>query len=366
MAHFTDPFAAWRADFWWRWKIPPLLAAAYGQVLVLGIPPGPALFLVFSALLVVSGAAAFGYAVNDLADRKSDEAAGKPNAMRLLTARQRAFAVALPLLAALSAAALADFGRPAVLVLLLEFALAAAYSLPPARLKARGFAGVLAEAAAVLALPCLVIVLAFSHRAAAAPLRALIFDAFILAHCLASGIKGILSHQDLDRENDRAAGLATFGALIEHARIRRILAFWCYPAELAALCGAAAAVYPAAPLVLPVFVLYASMELSKMGMGWRVTIGAGQIRYLPFFNNFFQELTWPLTLAFSLAVAHPILAVLPLFQVLLFFGNIPQQMEEFLRLNESWKKRHADLHVSRKRREIEAIQHSDRYTRGRK
>lgn len=355
MGLFSDSVKTWRVSCWWRWKIPPLLGAALAQALLLGTAPAELLRLYFlAAVFCVGQAAAFGYAINEWADGKSDELAQKPNSMAGLKLRSRAFSVLLPLLAGGGAALAGGFGPAANTVLALEFFLVAAYSLYPLRLKERGVWGVMADALSSGFLPGLFIVLAFSRKAPDIPLRAVIFDVFLLTQLLAAGIKGILTHQDLDRENDRAAGVATFALSTGPAALRRILVKICYPVELFAIIGMVISIYPVAPLVLPVFILYSLMEISKIGMNWRVAAGSGQAPYLPFYNNFFQELAWPLTLAFSASLAHPALSILPIFQVIFFYKNIPAQTEEFLRLDSAYKNRLSEWMEARSRREIEA------------
>lgn len=325
------------------------------QALLLGAAPAELLRLYFlAAVFCVGSVAAFGYAVNEWADGKSDELAEKPNSMAGLKLRSRAFSVLLPLLAGCGAAFAGGFGPAANAVLALEFFLVAAYSIHPLRLKERGAWGVMADALSSGFLPGLFILLAFSRNAQALPLRAIIFDVFLLIQLLAAGIKGILTHQDLDRENDRAAGVATFVLSTGPAALRRILVKICYPVELFAITGMVFCIYPAAPLVLPVFVLYSLMEISKIGMNWRVAAGSGQVPYLPFYNNFFQELAWPLALALSASFAHPALTILPIFQVFFFYKNIPAQIEEFLRLDSAYRNRLAEWKETLERRKIEA------------
>lgn len=65
-----------RSQDWWLYKLPPLLAIAYAEILL--IHP---IITVLTFLLSISSVAAYGYIVNDIFDIEIDCKAGKSNAM---------------------------------------------------------------------------------------------------------------------------------------------------------------------------------------------------------------------------------------------------------------------------------------------
>lgn len=327
----------YRAGHWWRFKIPPSLCAAMGFWLLLDFSPGGGMALAAVAVACLSCAAAFGHAVNEWADRAQDALAGRPNTMAPLGPVARFLSPAVPLAGAFVLALAASAGPLAVALLALEFVLAAAYSLPPVRAKERGAWGVAVEGASTLAVPGLFIAALFFRHAPAAPLAALAFAGTWTVLGLALGIKGILWHQDLDRGADRTAGVRTYGASRTHEEIRRILIRRVYPVEMAALAMVVVILTPAAPLVALFYLLHGLMEAGKVAIDWRVMVGAGQARYLPFINNFFYELALPLALSFSM-VRGLFSLLFPVVLILIFYPNIPQQVSEYVRFDKAFRK----------------------------
>jgi 4-hydroxybenzoate polyprenyltransferase len=157
------------------------------------------------AATVILGAA-FGYGLNDVADRASDARAGKPNraaglgggslSLFLILTAGGAFALSL----AWSRDALA----PALVVLALG--LAVAYSVPPLRLKERGRAALFGAAAAQWAIP----VLAISAAEPGGELHATSWLFALLS--LAIGNRWIVMHQLSDAPRDRLAGVRTYAS----------------------------------------------------------------------------------------------------------------------------------------------------------
>jgi UbiA prenyltransferase family len=220
-----------RADEWWQHKLVPTLSAFYATALVLRVGVHTLWAGALTLSLAIATAAIFASAINELTDRNDDAAAGKRN-----RAAERPRSVAALLGVSVSAAfVLTWLWRDDLLLvscyaaIFVAFAL---YSTPPFRLKKRGFAGVLCDAAGEQMLPSLVAVFAAcrsAHRAAG--------DAWLVSvgiWALAFGLRGIVWHQLTDVENDRAAGTATF-ARRSPRRAAWVGAFLVFPLELSAL-----------------------------------------------------------------------------------------------------------------------------------
>jgi 4-hydroxybenzoate polyprenyltransferase len=184
---------------WAQSKLPFSGAAA----LLLAAPSEPRLLAIMATVALW---AAFGYGVNDVADRRTDRAAGKANHADALPAAGVAAFLALTAggAFALSLAWAPDAVGPALV--LVGIALALVYSLPPVRLKGRGVAGLVGAAVAQWSLPVM--------AAAAADTRGWA-DPAAWAFALlgfAVGIRWMVNHQRSDVAGDRRAAVSTYAA----------------------------------------------------------------------------------------------------------------------------------------------------------
>src|SRR5688500_1096458 len=222
-----------RADDWWEHKLVPILTLFYGTTFLLGAPIAASWQGLALLMLSLIPGAAYVSLINDATDIAEDEAAGKPNR---LAGHSRAF-IGLALAAAI-AAGLGFMWLWRDDPLLLGVYLAAwiafsLYSLSPFRLKARGVAGLIAEASGALLFPgLLAAILAF--RTAGEPVSFL-WLASAGAWAFAFGLRGIIWHQLADVENDRAAGVNTFVQVHSARKAAGIAKFLVFPVEIAAL-----------------------------------------------------------------------------------------------------------------------------------
>ena len=186
---------------WSTSKLPFLGAAA----LLLAPPETPAI-QILAILVTVLCWAAFGYCVNDVADRVCDSQAGKTN--RAGNVSPASWALFLTLSAGssllLSLYWAADLAAPALV--LAGLLLASAYSLPPFRLKERGAIGLAAGAASQWLLP----VLAISAAQSRGWSRPAAWCIALLG--LAIGIRWMAIHQLQDTMADRRSGVRTYAS----------------------------------------------------------------------------------------------------------------------------------------------------------
>ena len=249
-----------RADEWWDYKLVPILSAFYATALVLHVAVSALWAGALTLLLSMMTAAIYASAVNEITDRADDAAAGKRN-----RAVDRPGDVAMLLAVVVAAGvAFAWLWRDDTPLLScyaaiwLAFAL---YSIPPVRLKKRGLAGVLCDAAGEQMFPVLVAVLIacrYAHRAVSG---AWLVSVGVWA--LAFGLRGIVWHQLKDMDNDRAAGVLTF-ARRNPDRAARIGALVVFPIELCALAAVLwqiASGWPVAFLAL--YVVYAILSARR-------------------------------------------------------------------------------------------------------
>jgi 4-hydroxybenzoate polyprenyltransferase len=164
--------------------------------------------------------AAFGYGINDIADRYADERAAKQNRAAVLSEESCALFLLLTAGAAFGLSLLwaADWVGPTLV--LTGLALAAAYSLPPLRLKERGLVGVVAPAAAQWLLP----VLALSAAERDGWKDPAAWSLGLVG--LSIGVRWMGVHQLQDMAADRKAGLRTYA--LDGGPIQSLIAgaFW--------------------------------------------------------------------------------------------------------------------------------------------
>lgn len=181
-----------------------------------------------SLLVAIVAAAAYTSLINDVTDRHDDAAAGKRNRVAGRSPAKVAALIAVTAMAGLLFAWLWR-GDARLLACYLGTWLAfSLYSLPPFRLKTRGVAGVLCDAAGAHLFPALMAVFAAGGSVSAT------WIASVAAWSFAYGMRGILWHQLDDAANDRAAGVGTFAC--RHPRAAAIAGtFVVFPLELIAL-----------------------------------------------------------------------------------------------------------------------------------
>jgi hypothetical protein len=288
----------------WEHVAPPLLATAYLAALLARPTLGELLAVLAPLLASAAGIAAFGYLVNDLADLESDARAGRDNPLAGSSPAARAGLVA----AALAAGLLPWLwlpGRPLALALLaLEIVALAAYSLPPARLKARGGAGLAADALYGHALPVAIVAATlFGGAGAPPPPHGPWVVAALAATLAAKGTRNILLHQIDDRAADRRAGVATFvarrGPLAALAAVNRVL----LPLELAGLLALLAALGGVAPEGLIALAAFAAVTACEFSAWKFFHLPRRQLRlkFVWTLNDFYELWLAPALLAAAVA-----------------------------------------------------------------
>ncbi|WP_263415586.1 UbiA family prenyltransferase [Terriglobus albidus] len=220
-----------RASEWWEYKVIPVLAAFYATALILDVPVSAIWREALMAFAAIVPAAVYASVVNDLTDLEDDLAAGKPNRF---AGRSRLLGLIFIILSAEALAVISCRWRHDAVLLSLYLAVWLAfslYSLPPFRLKKRGFLGILACASGEHLFPTLVAaILAF--RGAQRPYN-FIWLMIVGTWALANGIRAILWHQLTDIDADRAVGAQTFAA--RHSRSAMLIGTWiAFPTELLA------------------------------------------------------------------------------------------------------------------------------------
>jgi 4-hydroxybenzoate polyprenyltransferase len=234
-ARLARATALTRADLWWEHKLAPVAGTAYATALYADAPLVDVAGSLVLALAAVALGAIYVSVLNDLTDLELDRRVGKPNRLAERPAWAGPLIIAATALGGFGITAAAWSDAPVVLVLYAGAWLAfAAYSVPPLRLKARGLAGVLADAAGAHVFPFLFVVAVVLNPAGGSD--GLAWPIVVGVWAAALGVRSALMHQFIDLEADTRAGLASFPG--RHPSAAYIAgAYVAFPVELAALGG---------------------------------------------------------------------------------------------------------------------------------
>jgi hypothetical protein len=208
------------------------------------------------------------------------------------------------------------------------------YSLPPIRLKARGFAGIIADACGAHLFPTLTAVLLVWHQA-----RLTIdieWTAAVALWSLAYGVRGIFWHQLIDVDNDRAAGVATFACRHQPERLKALARQMVFPLEaigLAAILFLMGTVLPA--LLLLGYLVLTQRRVARWGM--KAVLVQPEPRYFIILSDYY-DVFLPLGLLVAAVLTHPLdLAVLA-FHLVLFPNRIRLVFKDTWRLRHSFSR----------------------------
>jgi 4-hydroxybenzoate polyprenyltransferase len=314
-----------RPRAWWFNKVP--LSILLVLLLIDGERLTYQIFMVVAAVVaIVCCVANYGYALNELFDLDEDRRGGRDN-MAATVSRARMWSIIV--LSAGGAMALAALlaGVAGSALTAGELLLPLAYSIPPLRVKERGWLGVLADAAAAHLYPAmlaLVVVRHWSTRPDAA-----LFVVAVAIWSLATGLRGILSHQLQNEGHDRATNLCTVVHQYGRATIERLVIFGILPIEVAAFCAVvlqshATVLFKTAWLL---FVLYEFLKFTLDAFPVAVFKREGQ-PYLPFVDEGFYKIWGPLTLALDASLSDPFYLILVPLYALLFRPRVLMEWQQ--------------------------------------
>jgi 4-hydroxybenzoate polyprenyltransferase len=218
---------------WWFNKIP--LSVFLGMALMAGNPLTPRVGAAFVALVAsVCCAANYGYALNDLFDLEEDRRGGRVNAAANVSRRYIWTIIALSGAGAL-AFATAAAGIAGLALTSVELMLPLVYSIPPIRVKERGLLGIIADALAAHVYPALLALLIVQHLGLSSLGPTL--TVMIGLWSLATGLRGIISHQLQGAEHDQVAGLSTIMHRIGHREVASLVVSSSFRRKSSALPG---------------------------------------------------------------------------------------------------------------------------------
>ena len=252
-----------RSQDWWLYKIPPLLAIAYAEILLLDFPVLQSILTVSALLFSIACVAAYGHIINDSFDIEVDRKAGKSNAMAQFLPWQRFLFCLLFVATGFAVPILMKFGTLAIILLAINYLLPTLYSAPPLRLKERGIWGIFSDAAGAHLVPTLFVATTFLHLSTTPQPNAVTFSIVAAAWAFCAGVRGILLHQLWDRDNDLNAGISTFVTQFQPESVRLWINRLVFPCEIILFSGLAVVLSGFSPWLLGFFTIYVLITLTQ-------------------------------------------------------------------------------------------------------
>jgi 4-hydroxybenzoate polyprenyltransferase len=254
-----------RTEKWWNAKLGPVITVA-GLCLLSG-PSADGDDLVRLVLFLVSavGLAAFGHLVNDVADREDDVRAGKANPVVTWSRSRIAGAVVLSLVVGLAPWVVLDARPAAYAFLVIEPLLLVVYAVRPIRMKQRGLAGAVTDAAYAYVVPLLWTLVVFSPPGPL-PLQA---AAALGVWSALVGLRSILWHQVEDLEADALTGVRTAAVRIGRERTVVLLARVLLPLEVLAAVALLIVIHGALPWLVWLVAGYVVWRLFQTRYLWQ-------------------------------------------------------------------------------------------------
>jgi len=305
-------------------KVPLIFVPA---LYLMSVKPGPPIenyvrlgcIVAFTALYL-----AFGYMLNDYADREVDRQAGKVNIIGEVPRPLAWFFLLFVFMSGMMT--LLPFYSHSLVIwfAILAYTTAAAYSLYPVRLKERGFLGLLVSAIAQRVLPALVLFAVYSHWS--------INTTALLTLYAMIGFRWILIHQILDESNDRRANVRTFVTKSGAHSAGRFLRRGVFPIEVCAgmvTIALTAITSLGGLLALLVYLGEIGLRL-KLHYQRKVPFSLTQFSDIPL--AVFYLLTWPILLALSVCSRNLRLIGVLVLIVVWQWGYLRSEGVRFLRL----------------------------------
>ncbi|MEH2059245.1 MAG: tetratricopeptide repeat protein [Nostoc sp.] len=325
---FLSFFNLLRGNDWWFYKIPPLLAIAYAEILLQATPTLQSIITLLSLIASMFFVAAYGHVINDIFDIEVDLQAGKHNRMAPLSNLQRIFWSASLAVVGLIPWFFIGINAKSTFLLATIYTLLTIYSAPPLRLKERGIWGVITDAAQVHAVPTLLVATVFSDLASIPQPESATFATVATAWAFLTGIRGIVLHQIWDWENDLNSGVKTLVTSIGVDSARFGISYIVFPSEIFLLCLLMWVTSHFAPLVLVFFIPYILLRIIniKLTSGVFDTAPVKKAYILP---HDFYEVWLPLALTILLSVREVSFLSLLGLHIALFYPAIAQRATEF-------------------------------------
>jgi len=316
-----DVIATVKLDRWWKPKAANLMAVLYSVMLMTRLPYSRALVLLILSLVTIVGIGSFGHVINDWYDIPADDVAGKANRLAGLAPWKRYGLTCVVLAMALLPWLALPFDGVSLMLLLLEFALLLAYSIPPFRLKARPIWALVADAGYAYAVPAALAAHTFFLAGGRADNRVLLGSLFFWQSAL--GLRHFLNHLALDRTNDLRSGTPTLATRKGNRYIHELIRSVILPLELLGFVAYLVTMSPSVGVLI--FAMIAGLFCVSISFHAVLTVG----RRYPVLTYRFSKIPadrmyqdiLPLALLSGLVVTDWRFSVVLLAHVVLFYGG---------------------------------------------
>jgi 4-hydroxybenzoate polyprenyltransferase len=252
-----------RSNEWWDAKLPPLLALGFATAFKADVPILDIVSWLCILLLSIIVGAAFVSIINDLTDIEEDLASGKSNRMAGVSPRLRWI---VPVVCILAGCGFLYVFYPDYLscfLYILPWISFSLYSFEPFRLKRRGIWGVFADASGSHIFISLLIISSISFYIKSE--ISWTWFASVAIWAFAYGLRGILWHQFVDRENDLVANVNTFATHVNPIAFKKVenCIFFVELFALSIFLLYTGSIWPVVFLLFYVFLVW--IRLHKMG-----------------------------------------------------------------------------------------------------
>ena len=318
-------FTMIRANDWWEFKFPPMLAVGYMIILNTHRNIVDKSSLLIVALIAIIIGAIYVSLINDATDVDEDAKAGKRNQMAAYSTVQQIALILLPLVGA--GVIVFYFLRPFTVPNIFYFGsylCFTLYSVPPFRFKKRGLSGIIVDALGSQVFPTLFIaLLCYQSIGEEIKIWSLIFMGIWL-FCF--GVRGILWHQLADKENDKISGLKTVVQNFSDAQLSK-LGIGIVTIEIIAF--VAYILFNQLYLVIPglvVYFIYNRLLLKKFYVV-QIYINPNVPQYRIFLFEYYQVF-FPVSILIIGAFYNPINTIVLLLHLFLFPSNTLQILKK--------------------------------------
>lgn len=186
---------------WLTSKIPLMAVPMLGYMISQGTTTGSVLLLVQWVVFLMCFYA-FGYIINDYADREADKIVGKENSLIHVSKFNAAMRVFVVFVCGFLVAIYNHYDIKSLLIVIAIYILGASYSAKPFRFKEKGILGVIVSSFAQRSMPLLLLVSYINIDVVELVLW------MVLG--FAVGLRYIFIHQYIDLDNDLKSGITTF------------------------------------------------------------------------------------------------------------------------------------------------------------
>ena len=312
---------------WWEYKLPPLLAVAYGTVIYYGHPIQEVIKpLVFLLLAIIVGAA-YVSVLNDITDVKEDLKAGKSNSMASLPVGSRYAIIVFILFIGICFGFFIYPDWIGVLYYTLAYVVFSLYSIRPFRFKERGLLGIACDAMGAHLFPALLLTSNLIHIMKVEGTM----EWYLAIGCwsLLYGVRGILWHQFHDRENDLKSGTNTFATEI-NPRTFQSVEVVLFIIELLAFLSFISFIVDG--FILAAALLYLSLSILRLRIfkrTFRMIVTYPYEKYQLLLNDFYIVFL-PITLLLIIGREQPIAWLILCFHLTLFPMNTITAIQDYL------------------------------------